>query len=103
MNLKELEKALNQVPDFEVVRSSVIDYAMDGSKNTIFVWIKCHSIKSLNIFMWAFCRRWGQISTNWRKWWLEINNSDTDCQAEYLSLVLKGYQHVEGNEKSQSA
>ena len=86
VEVRELCKALNQIHGINTVES-----CFGHGEDNIYIWLKCYSIELLNHFMWAMCHRWANISCRPDSdWTIQINNADTDRDANFLSLLLIG-------------
>jgi hypothetical protein len=86
IELRDLCKALNNIKN---IQTSSCCFG-HGEEN-ITIYFNCTSITTMNHFMWAFCHRYGCISTYLNsEWKVLFGNGDTDRDADYLHLVLVG-------------
>jgi len=82
--IRDIVRALNRIPEIETHSSWFSPY-----KTGPRIWLYCHSIRTLNRFMWAFCHRYGRISCG-GKWRLVVENGDTDATAKHMCFILEG-------------
>jgi hypothetical protein len=84
LEIRELCKALNRVPD--IMTTSCCS---GHGKHPAHIWLKCASVKWLNRFMWAGCRRWFCIGRYYDDdWTIQISNGDTSRSSHYINLVI---------------